>query len=392
MSDFSNWLARKYPEYLFEQDAPIQQNAPAQSAAEILRQRLQKRAGGQVGAPMQQNQDNAQAAADRLQQRLQQKQGGGGGQPMQPKPMGGNTASQPNKPGEVPVGFTKEYMRYLGKLAAAANQTEKEQFSSLIEDISLAAKKVSESMYKANALEEKLGITPDMFADWSSNYDTDFSYMNIWCKRREIMEDVARNFKFNDREKQRKLDGDYHFYYKMAEAGGGMRRTREQEAVWEHLVEDPNKMDAIISAVDTAAQRMQSSSKLSPNVVNEAEKIEDYKTDRLKALKQKLLRTKQASTQQSDIYEPKQPVGQQINKNKFDANTLKKIYDNLSLVKKGNTIFWDNVGKMDKMNLYSYAKSKGINLNSNDIEENPNNFNQTLLNLYDLIEKDLGMQ
>jgi hypothetical protein len=47
---------------------------------------------------------------------------------------------------------------------------------------------------------------------------------------------------------------------------------------------------------------------------------------------------------------------------------------------------------MDKMSLYSYAKSKGINLNSNDIEENPSNFNQTLLNLYDLIEKDLGMQ
>jgi hypothetical protein len=389
MSDFSNWLARKYPEYLFEQDAPIQQNAPAQSAAEILRQRLQKRAGGQGGDPTQQNQ-SAQAA-ERIQQRLQQRQTGGGGQPMQPKPMGGITTSQPNKPGEVPAGFTKEYMRYLGKLAAAANQAEKEQFLKLVEYISVAAKKVSENMYKSNQLEEKLGITPDMFADWSSNHDTDYIDNNI-CQRKEIMDNVASGFKFNDREKQRKLDGDYGFYYKMKEAGPGMRSIREREAVWEHLVEDPNKMDAIISAVETAAQRMQSSSQLSPNVVNEAEKIEDYKTDRLKALKQKLLRTKQASTQQSDIYEPKQPIGQQINKNKLDATVLKKLYDNLSLVKKGNRIFWDNVGKMDKMNLYSYAKSKGINLNSNDIEENPSNFNQTLLNLYDLIEKDLGMQ
>ena len=78
MSEFSRWLARKYPEYLLEQDAPMQQNAPAQSAAEILRQRQQKRAGGQGGAPMQQNQDNAQAAAERLKQRMQQRQGAGG--------------------------------------------------------------------------------------------------------------------------------------------------------------------------------------------------------------------------------------------------------------------------------------------------------------------------
>jgi hypothetical protein len=57
----------------------MQQNPPAQSAAEILRQRLQKRAaGGQGGAPMQQNQDNAQAAAERLKQRMQQRQGAGG--------------------------------------------------------------------------------------------------------------------------------------------------------------------------------------------------------------------------------------------------------------------------------------------------------------------------
>ena len=76
MSEFSRWLTRKYPEYLLEQDAPMQQNAPAQSAAEILRQRLQKKAAGQGGAPMQQNQD-AQAAAERLKQRMQQRQNAG---------------------------------------------------------------------------------------------------------------------------------------------------------------------------------------------------------------------------------------------------------------------------------------------------------------------------
>jgi hypothetical protein len=89
MSEFSRWLTRKYPEYLLEQDAPMQQNPPAQSAAEILRQRLQKRAagaGGQGGAPAQQNQD-AQAAAERLKQRMQQRQNAGtGANPTQPKP------------------------------------------------------------------------------------------------------------------------------------------------------------------------------------------------------------------------------------------------------------------------------------------------------------------
>jgi hypothetical protein len=78
MSEFSRWLTRKYPEYLLEQDAPMQQNAPAQSAAEILRQRLQKRAAEQGNVPTQQNQDAAQAAAERLKQRMQQRQGAGG--------------------------------------------------------------------------------------------------------------------------------------------------------------------------------------------------------------------------------------------------------------------------------------------------------------------------
>ena len=78
-----------------------------------------------------------------------------------------------------------------------------------------------------------------------------------------------------------------------------------------------------------------------------------------------------------------------LQQNEFDTNTLKKLFSNLQLAKKGNTIFWDNVGKMDKMNLYAYAKSKGINLNSNDIEENPSKFNQTLLNLYNTIGQNL---
>ena len=79
MSKFSRWLTRKYPEYLLEQESPpMQQPPPAQSSAEILlRQRLQKRAAGQGGAPTQQNQD-AKAAAERIQQRLQQRQGAAG--------------------------------------------------------------------------------------------------------------------------------------------------------------------------------------------------------------------------------------------------------------------------------------------------------------------------
>jgi hypothetical protein len=335
MSEFSRWLTRKYPEYFWEQE----------------------------GNP------------------TQQRQSGGGGQPMQPKPMGGITTSQPNNSGEVPAGFTKEYMRYLRKLAAAANETEKREFLNLVEYINYAAKTVSENMYQYEQ-EKNLGITADMLADWASNYDTDFTPINI-CKRREIMDDIARYFKFNDRKRQSELDRQYRIDSKLGEVGEMFRRRREKEVMWEQLVEDPNKMDAIILTVETAAQRMQSSSRLSPNIVNEIEKIEDYKTDRLKSLKQKLLRTKQASTQQSDI---------KVNRNKSDTTNLKKLYDNLSLGKKGNIIFTDNLDKIDKTYLYSYAYSKGISLDPNDKEKNPSNFNRTILNLYNLIEKDLRMQ
>ena len=95
--------------------------------------------------------------------------------------------------------------------------------------------------------------------------------------------------------------------------------------------------------------------------------------------------------QQNDNYIRGNPDYQpnKLQQNEFDTNTLKKLFSNLQLAKKGNTIFWDNVGKMDKMNLYAYAKSKGINLNSNDIEENPSKFNQTLLNLYNTIGQNL---
>ena len=66
---------KTFYEYI-AQAPPMQQNPPAQSAPEILRQRLQKRAAGQGGTPTQQTQD-AKAAAERLQQKLQQRQSGG---------------------------------------------------------------------------------------------------------------------------------------------------------------------------------------------------------------------------------------------------------------------------------------------------------------------------
>ena len=66
---------KTFYEYI-AQAPPMQQNPPAQSAAEILRQRQQKRAAGQGGASTQQNQD-AQAAAERLKQRMQQRQNAG---------------------------------------------------------------------------------------------------------------------------------------------------------------------------------------------------------------------------------------------------------------------------------------------------------------------------
>jgi hypothetical protein len=66
---------KTFYEYI-AQAPPMQQNPPAQSAAEILRQRQQKRAAEQGNVPTQQTQD-AKAAAERLQQRMQQRQGGG---------------------------------------------------------------------------------------------------------------------------------------------------------------------------------------------------------------------------------------------------------------------------------------------------------------------------
>ena len=53
---------KTFYEYI-AQAPPMQQNPPAQSAPEILRQRLQKRAAGQGGTPTQQTQD-AKAAAE----------------------------------------------------------------------------------------------------------------------------------------------------------------------------------------------------------------------------------------------------------------------------------------------------------------------------------------
>lgn len=66
---------KTFYEYI-AQAPPMQQNPPAQSAAEILKQRLQKKTAGQGSTPTQQTQD-AKAAAERLQQKLQQRQSGG---------------------------------------------------------------------------------------------------------------------------------------------------------------------------------------------------------------------------------------------------------------------------------------------------------------------------
>jgi hypothetical protein len=77
------------------------------------------------------------------------------------------------------------------------------------------------------------------------------------------------------------------------------------------------------------------------------------------------------------------------NYDQFDPDDLKELLKRLEYAKRGNRIFWDNVGKLDKMSLYYYAKSKGIDLNPNDREKNPSKFDQALLNLYNVMVKNL---
>jgi hypothetical protein len=77
------------------------------------------------------------------------------------------------------------------------------------------------------------------------------------------------------------------------------------------------------------------------------------------------------------------------NYDQFDPDDLKELLKRLEYAKRGNKIFWDNVGKLDKISLYYYAKSKGIDLNPNDWEKNPSKFDQALLNLYNVMVKNL---
>ena len=76
MSEFSRWLAKKYPEYLLEQeDTSMQQTPPAQTTTEKLRQRLER--DKQNKTPDQKAPDQkAPDQGSKIKQYLQQKQAG----------------------------------------------------------------------------------------------------------------------------------------------------------------------------------------------------------------------------------------------------------------------------------------------------------------------------
>ena len=184
MSEFSRWLTKKYPEYFWEQEAPpMQQNPPAQSSAEILlRQRLQKRAGGQGSTPTQQTQD-AKAAAERLQQRLQQRQGAGAA----------GAGANPNASNEVKAGFNNEYSKYLIDCSIKNNDQCSENLGAYIWKMTNKLFEIYNiSDEELEYFNKKFGFTKDMVEDWWLNYHAAVYNNYFIIDRRTIMNNILK--------------------------------------------------------------------------------------------------------------------------------------------------------------------------------------------------------
>jgi len=254
-----------------EQDTPpMQQNAPAQSAAEILRQRQQKRAaGGQGGAPMQQNQDNAQAAAERLKQRMQQRQnaGAGAGGTGAAGAAGAGAGANPNASNEVKTGFNQEYGEYVQKIGEKHNNQCTENLGYYIRWMSTELNKKGDQY--SNIRGWGRGFPDNIVEDWLINYHpltiTDLYYVvNRWRIIGRIIENE---------------DKEYHAL--------GRKKTD-----YDLLLENPQIIDKFISEIDKEVKKLENSPQRGQLCVKETLKIEKYKTDKLLDLKNKIIKIK----------------------------------------------------------------------------------------------------
>ena len=257
MSEFSRWLTRKYPEYFWEQEAsPMQQNPPAQSAAEILRQRLQKRAAGQGNAPTQQNQD-AKAAAERIQQRLQQRQGAAGA-----------SSIPSNTSNEIKPGFNKEYGEYVQKIGEKYNNQCTENLSSYIRWMSTELNKKGDQY--SELTNWKRGFPDNMTEDWLINYHglSNVPRLNYVVNRFRIIDRIVED-----------EDKEYHAYPR-------------KKTVYDLLLQNPQIIDKFISEIDKEVKKLENSFERGHLCVKETLKIEKYKTDKLLDLKNKIIKIK----------------------------------------------------------------------------------------------------
>ena len=262
MSEFSRWLTRKYPEYLLEQDAPMQQNAPAQSAAEILRQRLQKKAaGGQGGTPMQQNQDAAQAAAERLKQRMQQRQNAGTGA------AAAGAGANPNASNEVKTGFNEEYGEYVRKIGEKHNNQCTENLGNYIKWMSTELNKKNDPY--SDVRQWGYGFPDNIFEDWLINYHPiNITKLDYVVNRWRIIGRIIQN---EDKENL---------------------VNRGKKTVYNFLLENPQIIDKFISEIDKEVKKLENSFERGQLCVKETLKIEKYKTDKLLDLKNKIIKIK----------------------------------------------------------------------------------------------------
>jgi len=257
MSEFSRWLTRKYPEYLLEQESPpMQQNPPAQSTAEILRQRLQKRAAGQGGAPAQQTQD-AKAAAERIQQRLQQRQG-----------TGGASSIPSNTSNEIKPGFNQEYGEYVQKIGEKYNNQCTENLSSYIRWMSTELNKKGDQY--SELTNWKRGFPDNMTEDWLINYHglSNITTLNYVVNRLRIIDRIVED-----------EDKEYHAYPR-------------KKTVYDLLLQNPQIIDKFISEIDKEVKKLENSFERGQLCVKETLKIEKYKTDKLLDLKNKIIKIK----------------------------------------------------------------------------------------------------
>ncbi len=247
----------------------VPQNKPPEIKDEelkrLIQQRQQRQATTKTSEQLKQLLQSREANKDtklKLKDYLQ-KQEKNAQQSAAQQPMSGETNAKPNASNGVSAGFDKQYMRYLYDFAEK-NLSNKQKTSAL-ENLGYYIRNASASIQNQMAVVSKdagkLGFTEDMLEDWYSNFNM-----------------TNANFGTNEYLVDRKRI---------------ISKLIETEDILYYLKNNPNIIDKILSAVENARQEIKKSPRpLSPDVMREYDKVEDYKSNRLKALKQKLMGTK----------------------------------------------------------------------------------------------------